>query len=191
MKNAMSPAKKARFKAILDATTRLLVEKPTASMSEIAEYAGVGVATLHRYVESREKLMLHLGHQAIQLVSETIEEIPADEENDETYISQLVEALVPLGDKIYFLGHDASVYYNKELEAAYEKLRTPVKQVIQRLQEKGEFSQAVSSEWILNVLDSLLFLTWQQVREGHIAEKSAASLVLNTFYHGFKASGRK
>ncbi|WP_243855011.1 TetR/AcrR family transcriptional regulator [Halalkalibacterium halodurans] len=186
-RRSKAPTKEARFKAILDAATEVLVEKPTASMNEIAEYAGVGVATLHRYVENREKLMVYLGYRAIQAVSETIEGIPLNEENDENYISKLVEALIPLGDKVYFLGHDASVYYNKELEEADEKLRAPVRCVIQRLQKKGFFIQSVNSEWILNVLYSLLFLTWQQVQEGHIAKNSAASLVLSTFYHGFRA----
>ncbi|MED4164602.1 TetR/AcrR family transcriptional regulator [Halalkalibacterium halodurans] len=135
-RRSKAPTKEARFKAILDAATEVLVEKPTASMNEIAEYAGVGVATLHRYVENREKLMVYLGYRAIQAVSETIEGIPLNEENDENYISKLVEALI---------------------------------------------------QWILNVLYSLLFLTWQQVQEGHIAKNSAASLVLSTFYHGFRA----
>ncbi len=45
----------------------------------------------------------------------------------------------------------------------------------------------VSSEWILNTLYALLFHTWEQVHEGNVAKKSAAELVLNTFYYGFKA----
>lgn len=54
MKKDLSTLKEARFNAILDSATILLVENPTASMNEIAEYAGIGIATLHRYVESRE-----------------------------------------------------------------------------------------------------------------------------------------
>jgi AcrR family transcriptional regulator len=187
MKKGLSALKEARFNAILDAATMLLVEKPTASMNEIAEYAGIGIATLHRYVESREKLMLFLGYRAIDLVSDTINQIPLDEERCENYIPELIEALIPLGDKIYFLGHDASVYYNKELDEAEQKLREPVRRVIELLQHRGYFQQTVSSEWILNTLYALLFLTWQQVHEGNVAKKSAAALVLNTFYHGFKA----
>ncbi|ACK94347.1 TetR/AcrR family transcriptional regulator [Bacillus thuringiensis] len=187
MKKDLSALKEARFNAILDSATILLVENPTASMNEIAEYAGIGIATLHRYVESREKLMLFLGHRAIQLVSDTVNQIPLDEERSENYIPELIEALIPLGDKIYFLGHDASVFNNKELGKAEEKLREPLRRVIELLQQRGYFQQTVSSEWILNTLYALLFHTWEQVHEGNVAKKSAAELVLNTFYYGFKA----
>ena len=60
-----------------------------------------------------------LSHRAIQLVSDTVNQIPLDEEKAKT-ISELIEALIPLGDKIYFLGHDASVFNNKELGKAEE-----------------------------------------------------------------------
>ena len=89
--------------------------------------------------------MLFLGHRAIQLVSDTVNQIPLDEERSENYIPELIEALIPLGDKIYFLGHDASVFNNKELGEAEEKLREPLRRVIELLQQRGYFQQTVSA----------------------------------------------
>ncbi|ASA24883.1 TetR/AcrR family transcriptional regulator [Paenibacillus donghaensis] len=186
MANARSTTKEAKHNAILDAATELLVEKPAASLNEIANYAGIGIATLHRYVESREQLMLQLGLRAVQVVGEVMSRIPVDEEGNETYIPELVEALIPLGDKIYYLAHDTSLNYSQEMLAAEAKLKEPVQQMIESLQRKGYFRQDMSSQWILNVLYSLLFVTWQQIQEGHIAKKSAAGLVLETLYNGFK-----
>ncbi|WP_025716387.1 TetR/AcrR family transcriptional regulator [Paenibacillus sp. 1-18] len=188
MKKDMTTIKQIRLNSLLDVATMLLIEKPTASMNEIADYAGIGTATLHRYVESREQLMIHLGFRAIEVVSETIKGISLDEDNYENYIPELIEALIPLGDKIYFLAHDASVNYNKEIEGADQKLREPILHVIQILQQKGYFQPHIGKEWIMDVLYSLLFLTWQQVKNGNIAKNSAAALVVNTFYHGFKAT---
>ena len=120
--------------------------------------------------------MLFLGHRAIQLVSDTVNQIPLDEERSENYIPELIEALIPLGDKIYFLGHDASVFNNKELGKAEEKLREPLRRVIELLQQRGYFQQTVSSEWILNTLYALLFHTWEQVHEGNVAKNLLQSL---------------
>lgn len=145
MKKDLSALKEARFNAILDSATILLVENPTASMNEIAEYAGIGIATLHRYVESREKLMLFLGHRAIQLVSDTVNQIPLDEERSENYIPELIEALIPLGDKIYFLGHDASVFNNKELGEAEEKLRNPYDALLSCYNKEVIFSKRLAA----------------------------------------------
>ncbi|MGG1615882.1 TetR/AcrR family transcriptional regulator [Paenibacillus sp. NRS-1781] len=188
MKKDMTTIKQVRLNSLLDVATMLLIDKPNASMNEIADYAGIGIATLHRYVESREQLMIYLGFRAIEVVSETMKGISLDEENYENYIPELIEALIPLGDKIYFLAHDASVNFNKDIEEADQKLREPILHVIEILQQKGYFHPHIDKDWIMNVLYSLLFLTWQQVRNGNIAKNSAAALVVNTFYHGFKAS---
>jgi AcrR family transcriptional regulator len=189
MTSGMTTVKQMRLNSILDEATSLLIEKPNASMNEIAEYAGIGIATLHRYVESREQLMIHLGFRAIEVVSETMKGIQLDEDHCENYIPELIEALIPLGDKIHFLAHDATVNYNVEIEKADAQLRAPVLHVIGLLQQKGYFRQDFDRKWILDVLYSLLFLTWQQVMSGDIARKSASALVLDTFYYGIKTKG--
>ena len=51
--------------AIAEAGFELLSRNPGASLSEIAEHAGVGRATLHRHFASREALLIALAHQAI------------------------------------------------------------------------------------------------------------------------------
>lgn len=51
MKKDLSALKEARFNAILDSATILLVENPTASMNEIAEYAGIEL--LHSIATSK------------------------------------------------------------------------------------------------------------------------------------------
>ncbi|WP_145325381.1 TetR/AcrR family transcriptional regulator [Paenibacillus xylanexedens] len=182
----LSSIKQMRLNTILDEATKCLIENPSASMHEIAESAGIGIATLHRYVESRELLMIHLGFRAIEVVAETMQDIKLDEQNYESYIPELIGALIPLGDKIYFLKHDANVNSNKEIEEEDQILREPLLNAIGLLQQTGHLREDVDKGWIVNVLYSLLFLTWQQVVEGNIAKNSAADLLLNTFYHGFK-----
>ncbi|KOY14932.1 TetR/AcrR family transcriptional regulator [Paenibacillus xylanivorans] len=187
MKKELTSMKQTRLNSILDEATKLLIEKPNASMNDIAESAKIGIATLHRYVESREQLMVYLGLRAIEVVSEAMQNIHLDEENCETYIPELIEVLIPLGDKIFFLTHDAAIHYNPEIEGADLKLREPILHAVSLLQQKNYFRQDVNKNWIVDVLYSILFLTWQQVVSGDIARKSAASLVVDTFYHGFRA----
>ncbi|WP_172193698.1 TetR/AcrR family transcriptional regulator [Saccharibacillus qingshengii] len=185
-KKELTSIKQMRLNTILDEATTCLIENPGASMNEIAEAAGIGIATLHRYVESREQLMVHLSFRAIEVVAETIEPIKLDETNYESYIPKLIEALIPLGDKIYFLDHEVSVNRSKEVEEKDQVLREPLLHAIGFLQQKGYFRQDANKNWIVDVLYSLLFLTWQQVADGNIARNSAAELLLSTFYHGFK-----
>lgn len=177
-------AKEAKLHAILDAATELLANKPTASLSEIADHAGIGVATLHRYVESREQLMLQLCLRVTKVVGETIKRLVEETKDEEAYIPALVEELIPMGDKIHYLTNEASLYYSEEMAAAEREILEPVRASIRSLQQKGIMRQDLDSEWILNVLYSLLILTWQQVQQGNIAKNAAAKLVLDTLYRG-------
>ncbi|WP_342555906.1 helix-turn-helix domain-containing protein [Paenibacillus sp. FSL R7-0652] len=187
MKKEKLTFKQNRMYTILDEATKLLIVKPNASMNDIAEAANIGIATLHRYVESREQLMIHLAMRAIDVVNETLQQVKLDEDRVEQYIPELIEALIPLGDKIYFLGHDAAVNYSADIEEAYLKLREPVLHAIGVLQEKGFFRSDMDKMWMVEVLYSILFLTWQQVITGNIARNAAPALVVDTFYHGFAA----
>ncbi|KJB85662.1 hypothetical protein AZ66_23290, partial [Paenibacillus sp. E194] len=62
-----------------------------------------------------------------------------------------------------------------------------VRHTLGELQQKGLLRQDMSSEWIANVLYSLLILAWQQVHLGNIAKNSAAKLVVDTLYNGVNA----
>ncbi|MED1725720.1 hypothetical protein [Brevibacillus parabrevis] len=101
-------------------------------------------------------------------------QIPLDEEKLEDYIPALIEALIPLGDKIYFLTHDATLYYSEEIIAAEHKLKEPVCHAIRLLQEKGAVRQDMSVDWVWNALYMLVFIAWQQVQRWAIWRKSTA-----------------
>ncbi|WP_440119256.1 TetR/AcrR family transcriptional regulator [Paenibacillus sp. QZ-Y1] len=189
MIDSRTATKQAKLHAILDAATELLVVKPTASLNDIAEEAGVGIATLHRYIDSRDHLMSQLGFRAIAVVSETMSRIQLDEEHVEAYIPQLIEELIPLGDKIYFLSHETALNDNEELVKAEQKVLEPIKHAIQLLQQQGKFRQDLSSDWIFGVLYSLLFHTWQQVQRGYVARHSAAKLLMDTLFLGVQRRG--
>ncbi|MCR8842289.1 TetR/AcrR family transcriptional regulator [Paenibacillus sp. SC116] len=188
MSNARSVAKENRLNAILDAATEILVNKPTASMNDIADFAGIGIATLHRYVENREQLFVQLALRSIKVVGEILSHISKDDEHIETYIPTVVEELIPYGDKIHFLIQDHQFFCNEEILEAEARILEPIKEVIETLQQRGSIRQDMSSEWILNVFYSILILTWQQVQSGHVAKRSAAKLVIDTLFHGVKAA---
>ncbi len=185
------PAKQAKLNAILDAATSLLVEKPTASLNEIAVRAGIGIATLHRYVESREQLMLHLGFRAMDVLREGVESVETDAVNLERYIPRLIETLIPLGDRIYFLTRDATIDSNPDMEHTYRDIREPVLEKIAKLQQQRILRQDCDAEWIWSVTESVLFLAWERMAGGQLTPSSAAELVEGTVRRGFGVGERQ
>lgn len=191
MEKEQVPAKQAKLNAILDAATSLLVEKPTASLNEIAVRAGIGIATLHRYVESREQLMLHLGFRAMDVLREGVESVETDAVNLERYIPQLIETLIPLGDRIYFLTRDATIDSNPDMEHTYRDIREPVLEKIAKLQQQRILRQDCDAEWIWSVTESVLFLAWERMAGGQLTPSSAAELVEGTVRRGFGVGERQ
>lgn len=191
MEKEQVPAKQAKLNAILDAATSLLVEKPTASLNEIAVRAGIGIATLHRYVESREQLMLHLGFRAMDVLREGVESVETDAVNLERYIPRLIETLIPLGDRIYFLTRDATIDSNPDMEHTYRDIRKPVLEKIAKLQQQRILRQDCDAEWIWSVTESVLFLAWERMAGGQLTPSSAAELVEGTVRRGFGVGERQ
>ena len=191
MEKEQMPAKQAKLNAILDAATSLLVEKPTASLNEIATRAGIGIATLHRYIESREQLMLHLGFRAMDVLRKAFESVEKDAVNLERYIPRLIETLIPLGDRIYFLTRDATIGGNPDMEHTYRDIRQPVLEKIEQLQQQRILRQDCDAEWIWSVTESVLFLAWERMAGGNLTPSEAAALVESTVRRGFGAGERQ
>ncbi|WP_037284209.1 TetR/AcrR family transcriptional regulator [Saccharibacillus sacchari] len=191
MEKEQMPAKQAKLNAILDAATSLLVERPTASLNEIATRAGIGIATLHRYIESREQLMLHLGFRAMDVLRKAFESVEKDAVNPERYIPRLIETLIPLGDRIYFLTRDATIDGNPDMEHTYRDIRQPVLEKIELLQQQRILRQDCDAEWIWSVTESVLFLAWERMAGGNLTPSEAAALVESTVRRGFGAGERQ
>ncbi|MNN81042.1 hypothetical protein D3C81_1978240 [compost metagenome] len=74
---------------------------------------------------------------------------------------------------------------NSELEQAYLRVTEPIRDVFGVLQQKGLLRSPMNLDWMIEVLYSLLFLTWQQIYTGQLARNSAAQLLLDTYSNGF------
>ena len=57
---------------LLDIAATVLVSDPAASLAEVAEAAGIGRTTLHKYYATREDLVRAVGHRAIDLWEQAV-----------------------------------------------------------------------------------------------------------------------
>lgn len=174
-----------KHRAILNSATELLALKPTATLQEIADYSKIGIATLHRHFVSRETLLDELAMNAIHLVRETFTTLTIDPYDMNSSLKRLFDALIPLGNKIYFLDAAASVNENPTIVAGEASLKRPILEAIEIWQHNGYLKKDVPSRWMMNVIYSLLFITWQDIQAGNLAKNDATDLLLNTVLSGF------
>lgn len=172
---------------ILESATELLVNKPTATLQEIADYSGIGIATLHRHFSTKEKLLDELALNAISLVEEAFKRIEYDDEDLEKTLMNILSVLIPLGNKISFLGTVVSVDENPLVAEGEKQLKAPIINAFDMWKEKGKLNKNISSQWMVNVIYNLLYLTWQEIHNGNIAKNDAPKLLLTTVLNGITA----
>jgi AcrR family transcriptional regulator len=183
-----STKKDATHKAILESATELLSLKPTSTLQEIADYSRVGIATLHRHFASREALLDELAMNAVQLVNEALVSVSFDDYDARGSLNNLFSLLIPLGNKISFLGTSTYTHSNPQVIQEEERLQQLILNAIKKWQQTGQLRNDMPAKWIMVVLYDLLFISWQEIQIGNIARNDAAGYLLNTTLNGF---GRK
>lgn len=177
-------AKDTRRIEILNAAGELLATRPTASLADIADHAGIGKATLHRYFASREDLMLALGYRALELIGQAIASTQPEQGTAQDALLRIIEALVPLGDKLHFLLNESVLDTHPDFTTADRLSQEPVLRVLQRGQAAGELRTDLTAEWMLHLWNYALFATWQSVQQGFVARRDAARLLTTTMLSG-------
>lgn len=182
-----SRAKDTRRADILNKASELLARQPAATLAEIADYAGIGKATLHRYFASREDLILALGYRALDLVARAIEATAPEQGSALDALRRVIDALVPLGDKLHFLLSEPVLDTHPDFNAADQATEAPILRLIQQAQIEGDLRADLSAEWMLYVMNYALFAAWQSVHDGAVARRDAPRLLATTLFDGFRA----
>lgn len=169
--------------AILDAGFAVFSRDPSASLAHVAEVAGVGRATLHRYFPSRSALIAALSRIAMTEMDEAVEHACRDASSYSKALEVTLLTLIPMGDRVGFLMLE-DVAHDADLTAAFERQRKETTDIIDHAKQEGTFDAAVPTSWIVQAFDHLLFAAWQSVKSGEATPTQAADLAWRTLTNG-------
>jgi len=169
--------------AIIEAAFQMFAERPTASLGDVADRAGVGRATLHRYFPGRLELMRALAKIALEELDIAVEAATANAESYEEGFRLALGAMVPLANRQWFLAHE-SLEADEEIAAAYQTSLNELRDDIENAKKEGVFDQSVPTVWIAEAFENLTYAAWTLVRTGDVTPSQAADLAWRTFYHG-------
>lgn len=183
--------RRSALEAVLDAAAAVLAANPGASMSAVAEAAGVGRATLYRHFPTREALMRELALEAIERTDAAVAPVLAEGLSSEDALLGMLEAIVPLGDRYHFLANERI----EDPEVAEETRRQTreTEEFVEQAKRDGLFDAGLPTAWIVAAIDALVWAAWDSVREGTVAPRDAASLAFKTLTRGLmpEAENRK
>lgn len=185
----MSKIRPGAREAILEAAFQTFSQQPTASLADVAKHAGVGRATLHRHFKSRETLMIALAQTATQELDEAIDAATAGATSHTEGLRLAFGAMIPLADRQWFLAHEP-VDRDPEIAKSYQAGREELAASIEAAKSEGTFSKDISTTWIVEAYENLVYAAWTMVRDGHATPGQATDLAWRTLTTGMTGESK-
>ena len=166
--------------AILDAAVEALASDPDASVSAIAERAGVVRATVYVHFPTREDLIQAVTDRAITEATAALEAAAPDQGEPRVALERVLarsweslgryHALVEINTR---LGHE----HLRRLHQPILGLITPL---LNRGRKSGAFNKDLPVEWMLTVLLELIHAASLSVTNGTLPERVAERTLIDT-----------
>jgi len=169
-------------KAIIEAGISTLLANPSAGMSEIAEMAGVGRATLYRHFESREALVRKLAIVCNEEIDDAIK--PYEHLKGRALIEAIIDVTVPMANRFRFLVSLWSLVEEDEVIRHINKqVQRDLYMLIEQAKKAGEIDKGLPTAWVVAFFDSTLDAAWI-LENDDISTKDVAELVKKSFFRG-------
>lgn len=163
--------------AILDAAVDVLAADPSASLTEVAQRAGLGRATLYRHFPSREALREAIRVEALQRAEVALADAGLEGLPPREGVRRAAEVLVPLGMRFrVLLAEGADV--DPDFVAARDRALAPLMALVVRA--GGHTNPA----WTGMVLANLLVTAARAADAGIVDLDEAPDLVAGTLFDG-------
>jgi AcrR family transcriptional regulator len=173
---------RAAKRSLLDAAAEVLVADPSASLTQVAEAAGIGRTTLHKQYATREDLLRAVGNRVIDLWEQVTEVASADDADGG--LRAAIEAMIPIGPQLAFLWRTPSFDHDQDLETRWNAFTQQTLAILKRAQDRGVISAAVPDWWLLSTFHAVIYIASERVQLGHLARLDAPGLALSTLLHG-------
>lgn len=174
---------------LLAALALALVDRPRATLHELAQAVGVSKATLYRYSRTREALIERLARYAGGCLQRALEDARLDEGPTRAALSRFVQTQLEQREMAAFL-----VYHWQPESLQSERSRTScdaylsaLDRFILRGQREGVFRIDISAQTQAEALIALLTGLVDAERRGRIARSTVATAVEALFLDGSAA----
>jgi TetR/AcrR family transcriptional regulator, mexCD-oprJ operon repressor len=167
--------------AILDAAGRVLGRKPDAAMTDIAEEARVGRATLYRHFPTRESLVRGVQDAGVSELLDALASADLDTLPAERAIARITHVFLRTGAK-----YAAVVSQDDEHtdHPPHERAIAPVREAIERGIRNDELRADLPKGALFAMYDALIGRALVLAITGQMTPEQAADSVVSVFLNG-------
>jgi len=170
-------------KTIIEAGIEALLNNPSASMSEIAELAGIGRATLYRHFRSREDLIGKLARICLEEIDAAVK--PYEHLAGRALIEAIIVVTVPMANRFRFLISLWSfVRDDKEIKNINARMNDEMGFVFDQAKQLGEIRLDLPTPWIVALFNATLGAAWASIEEGKLTSDDAVRHAKQSFFQG-------
>jgi AcrR family transcriptional regulator len=166
---------------ILAATSELIATDPAVSLERVAAAAGVSRATVYHHFTNRDALLDALTDASIREVTAALHVARPDEGPAPAAMDRVLRAAWEVIGRYRGL-----VIVNPQrldravLRARLEPALAPLRTLIARGQNAGEFDSELPVEWLIGTLTDLIHAASRQVTAGAMTPEAAERALLRT-----------
>jgi len=165
--------------AILTAATASLAADAGASLGDIAEAAGVGRTTLHRYFAERSDLLAAVTEECARRLAEADTRARIDEDTGREATLRVCREYFDLGDVLSLLFHGV-VQLDGQAVAGGVVVDDACGAALVRGQQDASIDAAQPVSWLVSMLWCTLYAGWSWVQETGASRHDALALVLRS-----------
>jgi TetR/AcrR family transcriptional repressor of mexCD-oprJ operon len=170
--------------AIIDSAAVIMAEQgDAASMTKIADAAGVSRATLYRYFPSREALLHAMATTSIEELAARIADADLQGIPVEQAIARLVRGFIAVGSKYTALvsgGHQQT----DDHPQADTLLMEPVRALFRRGIADGSLRAGIAPELLTSLFSGLIKAALELTTSGRLGAEEASAAVIAVFLDG-------
>jgi TetR/AcrR family transcriptional repressor of mexCD-oprJ operon len=171
---------------IIATATRVLAQRPDASMIDIAAAAEVGRATLYRYFPTREHLLDALQAAATEELAAQIDDAGLDGASVPEGLRRLLRAVLPVADHyvIFLAMPDSYDLPDAARDAASERVEAPVRALFERGIAEGALRPELDVSTHVRFFAAAIVAAVESGLPRTIGVEDAAALVASLFLDG-------
>lgn len=173
--------------AILEAAFGVFAKTPTATLSDVAEAAGIGRATLHRHFSGRDDLIQALAHAAASELDAAIAAATQDAPSYTEALRLSLEAMIPLAERQFFLANEPLGQMSGMAEI-YARQQSELADAIDAVKAEGGFDPALPTPWIVQAYETATYSAWALVDAEEATPRQASAFAWRLLQSGLKGT---
>ncbi|MGB5112186.1 MAG: TetR/AcrR family transcriptional regulator [Mycobacterium sp.] len=168
-------------RAIVEAAISVITDNPAATLSDIAEVAGVGRSTLHRYFPERSDLLRAVALEVHAASNAAIEAADPTCGPVLAALRRVVESQLDLGPIVLFIYTEPSIQADPELSA---HLNTGDEAIAEILARATADRPELPPGWARRVFWSLLLTGYEAVKQDGTPRHQIVDAIMKTLTEG-------